>query len=112
MYQAPIYYARPSLLDGLEPLHAAWRPLAIDNNAAERALRGITVGRRNWLCLGSDRGGRAAAVHFSLVASCLRGKVEPFAYLRDLLTRLPALGPNVSRDALRDLLPNRWRLAN
>ncbi len=84
--------------------------LAIDNNAAERALRGIAIGRRNWLFLGSDRGGRAAAVHFSLIASCLRNNVEPFAYLRDLLTRLPALGPNASRDALRALLPDRWQL--
>jgi transposase len=83
--------------------------LAIDNNAAERALRGIAIGRRNWLFLGSDRGGRAAAVHYSLIASCLRNNVEPFAYLRDLLTRLPALAPGASRDALRSLLPDRWR---
>ena len=85
--------------------------LAIDNNAAERALRGIAIGRRNWLFLGSDRGGRAAAVHFSLIATCRRNNVEPFAYLRDLLTRLPALGPSVSRDALRALLPDRWQPA-
>ena len=85
--------------------------LAIDNNVAERSLRGIAIGRRNWLFLGSDRGGRAAAVHFSLIATCLRNNVEPFAYLRDLLTRLPALGPGVSRDALRALLPDRWQPA-
>ncbi len=85
--------------------------LMIDNNAAERALRGIAIGRRNWLFLGSDRGGRAAAIHFSLVASCLRNNVEPFAYLRDLLTRLPALSPNPSRDLLRSLLPDRWQPA-
>jgi transposase len=83
--------------------------LAIDNNAAERALRGIAIGRRNWLFLGSDRGGRAAAAHFSLIASCVRNNVEPFAYLRDLLTRLPARSPSVSRDDLRSLLPDRWR---
>ena len=82
--------------------------LAIDNNAAERALRGIAIGRRNWLFLGSDRGGRAAAAHFSLIASCVRNNVEPFAYLRDLLSRLPALLPNTSRDELRCMLPNRW----
>jgi transposase len=85
--------------------------LAIDNNAAERALRGIAIGRRNWLFLGSDRGGRAAAVHFSLIASCRRNNVEPLAYLRDLLTRLPVLGAGASRDALRDLLPDRWQPA-
>jgi transposase len=85
--------------------------LTIDNNAAERALRGIAIGRRNWLFLGSDRGGRAAAVHFSLIASCLRNGVEPFAYLRDLLTRLPTLLPGASRDALRSLLPDCWKPA-
>jgi hypothetical protein len=83
--------------------------LAIDNNVAERALRGIAIGRRNWLFLGSDRGGRAAATHFSLIASCLRNHVEPFAYLRDLLIRLPALGAGASRDVLRQLLPDRWQ---
>ena len=86
--------------------------LAIDNNAAERALRGIAIGRRNWLFLGSDRGGRAAAAHYSLIASCVRNNVEPFTYLRDLLTRLPALSPRASRDDLRSLLPDRWQPVN
>jgi hypothetical protein len=58
--------------------------LDIDNGEAERTLRGIALGRRNWLFCGSDRGGRAAAVHFSLIASCHRHHVDPFAYLRDL----------------------------
>lgn len=82
--------------------------LDIDNGEAERALRGIALGRRNWLFCGSDRGGRAAAVHFSLIASCHRHHVDPFAYLRDLLTRLPALGPRPERANLRALLPDRW----
>jgi transposase len=83
--------------------------LAIDNNAAERALRGIAVGRRNWLFCGSDRGGHTAAVHFSLIASCLRHNLDPFTYLRDLFTRLPVLlAANASRDQLRTLLPDRW----
>lgn len=54
--------------------------LAIDNNAAERALRGIAIGHRNWLFLGSDRGGRAAAIHFSLIASCLRNQIGLFRF--------------------------------
>jgi len=91
--------------------YAQYGHLAIDNNAAERALRGIAIGRRNWLFLGSDRGGRAAAIHFSLIASCLRNNAEPFAYLRDLLTRLPTLLPGASRDTLRSLLPDRWQPA-
>ncbi len=85
--------------------------LAIDNNAAERALRGIAVGRKNWLFCGSDRGGHTAAVHFSLIASCLRHSLDPFAYLRDLFTRLPRLlAANATRDELRNLLPDRSTL--
>ncbi len=83
--------------------------VAIDNNAAERSLRGIALGRKNWMFVGSDRGGRAAAIHFSLIASCLRNQIEPYAYLRDLLTRLPALGPAPTADQLRPLLPSHYR---
>jgi hypothetical protein len=82
--------------------------LAIDNGAAERALRGLTIGRKNWLFCGSERGAQAAAIHFSLIASCHRHGLDAFAYLRDILTRLPRLGPAPSTDDLRPLLPDRW----
>ena len=85
--------------------------LDIDNGEAERALRGIAIGRKNWLFCASERGGRAAAIHFSFVASCRRQNLDPFAYLRDVFTRLPLLGPNASTDQLRELLPDRWRPA-
>jgi transposase len=75
--------------------------LAIDNNASENALRRVALGRRNWLFCGSDKGGHTAAVLFSLIASCQRHKVEPFTYLRDVLTRIAA--HPVSR--LAELLP-------
>ena len=78
--------------------------LAIDNNAAENTLRRIAIGRKNWLFCGSDNGGRTAAIMFSLIASCQRHKVDPFAYLKDVLTRIAATP--VSQ--LRDLLPDRW----
>jgi transposase len=82
--------------------------LAIDNGAAERSLRGLTIGRKNWLFCGSERGAQAAAVHFSLVASCHRHGLDAFAYLRDVLKELPKLGPKPSRAALFPLLPDRW----
>jgi transposase len=82
--------------------------LAIDNGAAERALRGLTIGRKNWLFCGSERGAQAAAVHFSLIASCHRHGLDAFAYLRDILTQLPRLGPAPSHDAILPLLPDRW----
>ena len=82
--------------------------LAIDNGTAEQALRGLTIGRRNWLFCGSERGAQAAAVHFSLIASCHRHGLDAFAYLRDILTRLPLLGAKPSRHDLLPLLPDRW----
>jgi transposase len=81
--------------------------LAIDNNASENALRRVAVGRKNWLFAGSDKGGRTAAVLFSLIATCQRHKVEPFSYLRDVLTRIAAIP--ITR--LADLLPDRWQVA-
>lgn len=78
--------------------------LHIDNNVSENALRRIAVGRKNWLFAGSDNGGRTAAILFSVIATCQRHHVEPFAYLRDVLTRI-ASHP-FSR--LADLLPGRW----
>lgn len=83
--------------------------LSIDNNAVEREVRSIAVGRKNWLFCGSDRGGHAAAVHFSLVASCRRNELDPWLYLRDVLTRLPVLGSGATADQLRGLLPDRHR---
>lgn len=75
--------------------------LAIDNNASENALRRVALGRRNWLFCGADTGGHTAAVLFSLIATCQRHKVEPFAYLRDMLTRIAAHPAN----RLAELLP-------
>jgi transposase len=89
--------------------------LAIDNGAAERALRGIALGRKNWLFCGSERGARAAVIYFSLAASCRRHDLDPFAYLRDLFTRLPVLLAEArsrpSAEQLRPLLPDRWQAA-
>ena len=62
--------------------------LAIDNNAAERAVRGIAVGRKNWMFAGSDRGGRAAAILISFTQTCKTLDLDPFAYLRDVLARI------------------------
>ena len=55
----------------------------IDNNASERALRPVAVGRKNWLFAGSDAGGQTAAVLFTMTQTCKRHGVDPFVYLRD-----------------------------
>jgi transposase len=83
--------------------------LDIDNNEGENSVRGLCLGRKNWLFLGSDRGGRAAAVHFSLLASCKRHGHDPWVYYRDVLTRLPVMLPAASEEDLLALLPHRWQ---
>jgi transposase len=79
--------------------------LDIDNNACERQIRPVAVGRKNFLFVGSDRGGRAAAVAYSLVQTCKLHRIEPFAYLADLLRRLPSHPIN----GVAELLPFRWK---
>jgi transposase len=81
--------------------------LSIDNNAAERVLRGIAVGRGNWTFFGSDTGGKTAAVLRSFVTSCELVKIDPFAWFRDVLDRI-AVHPITKLD---ELLPHRWALA-
>jgi transposase len=78
--------------------------LAIDNNAAERALRVVAVGRKNWMFAGSDRGGETAATLYSIVASAKRHKLNIWAYLRDLLARIPTHRAS----QIDELLPDRW----
>lgn len=63
--------------------------LNIDNNPVENCIRGIALGRRNWLFAGSEGGGQRAALFFTLIETCKLNGVEPYAYLVDILTRLP-----------------------
>ena len=81
--------------------------LEIDNNATERAIRGVAVGRNNWIFFGSDEGGRTAAVLRSCVASCQRAGIDPFAWLKDVLSRIAA--HPITR--LAELLPHNWEPA-
>jgi transposase len=81
--------------------------LDIDNNVAERALRQIAVGRKNWLFAGSASGAETAATLFTIASSCHRHKVDAFAYLRDLLVRF-AHAPHPPPEQLRDWLPDYW----
>ena len=79
--------------------------LEIDNGATERANRDIALGRGNWTFFGSDNGGKTAAVLRSFIASCKRCGVEPFAWFRDVLSRIPE--HSVTR--LTELLPHNWK---
>lgn len=62
--------------------------IEIDNNAAERALRGVALGRSNYLFMGSDAGGERAAAIYSLVETAKLNGLDPQAYLRDVLARI------------------------
>ena len=79
--------------------------LAIDNNVAEREMKRIAIGRKNWLFVGSANGGRTAAVLFSFTSTCYRLGIEPWAYLQDVLARLP----RTPAEQLPELLPDRWQ---
>jgi hypothetical protein len=78
------------------------------NNVSERSLRAQAIGRKNYLFVGSDQGGRTAATLYSLVGSCKRHQVDPFAYLKDILKRLPTH----PADRLDELLPDALIAAN
>jgi transposase len=75
--------------------------LEIDNNPAERALRAVAIGRKNYLFFGSDLGGETAAVLYTFTQTCQALGVEPWRYLRDVLERLPAQGQRAAVAAER-----------
>lgn len=84
--------------------------LAIDNNLAERTLRAVALGRNNWGVFGSEAGGRTAATLYSVVGTCKHLGLDPFAYLKDALPGLFALGEKPATERLLDWLPDRWLL--
>lgn len=79
--------------------------ICLTNNAAERALRGVALGRKAWLFAGSPRGGDRAAFMYSLVVSAKMNDVDPQAWLADVLARLP----DMPLSRLPELLPWNWK---
>jgi len=77
----------------------------LTNNAAERALRGIALGRKSWLFAGSDRGGQRAATMYSLIVTAKMNDVDPQAWLADVLARIAAH----PIQKLDDILPWKWK---
>lgn len=97
------------------PLHAGRWPalircfddgrLALDNNPAERALRGVAIGRKNYLFAGSDAGGRRAASMYSLIETAKLNGINPQHYLADVLARI---ADHPARQ-IAELLPWNWK---
>ena len=79
--------------------------LEIDNNTAERGMRAIAIGRKNWLFAGSERGGRSAAIAYTLIETAKLNGVDPQAWLTDVLSRIA--DHKITR--LDELMP--WRYA-
>ena len=82
--------------------------MQIDNNAAERHIKPFVIGRKNWLFSQTPRGADASAVLYSLVQTAIANNLEPFEYLKHLLTELPKLGRHYEVEALDQFLP--WNM--
>ena len=81
--------------------------VCLTNNAAERALRGIALGRKSWLFAGSDRGGQRAAVMYSLIVTAKMNDIDPQSWLADVLARIA----DHPASKLDELLPWNWKLS-
>jgi transposase len=82
--------------------------ICLSNNAAERALRGVALGRKAWLFAGSERGGERAAFMYSLIVTAKLNDIDPQAWLADALRRVAA----TPRSELPDLLPWNWPITS
>lgn len=98
------------LLGHWDPLtaHLRYGQTRLDNNLVENAIRPSAVGKKNWLFIGHPDAGQRSAIIYSIVVSCQRHGHDPHAYLRDVLTRLPALTNQFDLDTLT---PVNWKPA-
>ena len=82
--------------------------ICLTNNAAERALRGLALGRKAWLFAGSDRGAERAAVMITLIMTARLNDIDPQAWLADVFARIAA----IPQSRLHELLPWEWKRLN
>jgi transposase len=83
--------------------------LTIDNNVSERRLRDQAIGRKNWMFLGSAEAGPRAAVLCTIIAGAKRHRLEPWAYMHDVILQLSV---DASPEMVARLLPDRWALSH
>lgn len=81
--------------------------MELDNNLVENAIRPTAIGKKNWLFFGSEEAGERSAVIYTLVANCRMHGVEPCAYLKDVLERLPT----ATNQTVTQLTPLNWKKA-
>jgi len=78
--------------------------IEIDNNLVENAIRPTALGKKNWLFIGEADAGERSAIIYTVIESCRRRQMDPYGYLRDVLTRLPQM--NIQQ--VPDILPGAW----
>lgn len=81
--------------------------IEIDNNGVENAIRPTAIGKKNWLFIGEAEAGQHSAIIYSIIESCRRRGIDPQAYLRDVLTRLPRM----TSWQIKDITPEAWAMA-
>ena len=89
--------------------HASHGCTRLDTNLIENDIRPSAVGKKNWLFIGHPEAGQRTAILYSIVNSCRRHDKDPNDYLRDVLTRLPAMS---NQDGLSELMPANWKPAS
>jgi transposase len=77
----------------------------IDNNLVENAIRPTAIGKKNWLFIGEADAGQRSAILYTIIESCRRRSIDPYAYLRDVLTRLP----HMTNHQISEVVPAAWR---
>ncbi len=109
--QSPLGLACGYLLNHWSSLcaHCDHGQSKLDTNSMENAIRGSAVGKKNYLFVGHPDAGERAAIIYSLVESCRRRRIDPFAYFKDVLARLPAM---TSKSDFSVLLPANWKPAS
>jgi transposase len=81
--------------------------LEIDNNLVENCIRPTAVGKKNWLFIGAAHAGQRGAIIYTIIESCRRRGIDPYAYLRDVLTRLPSM----TTSQIKEVTPEAWAKA-
>ena len=106
----PLAEACDYLLDHWKPLcaHLEHGQTRLDTNSIENAIRPSAIGKKNWLFVGHPEAGQRSAIIYSIVVSCKRHGIDAHSYLRDVLTRLPAMS---NQEDMGALTPARWKAA-
>ena len=79
----------------------------LDNNLVENAIRPTAIGKKNWLFIGDADAGQRSAIIYTIIESCRRRGLDPYAYLREVLTRLP----NMTNRQIPEVTPETWSKA-